>query len=391
MPNHNPRIAIFTAMFPPAYLGGGPIRTLDALVRGAPEGFETAVITADTDHDQIKPLDVISDDWVDYAGNSRVYYTTSRSIRALWRAMLRAREFKPDVVYVNSFFGFHYSIIPQLLARAGFFGPALLLIAPRGEFSRSALGLKTRKKLSFVRLYLLLRMNRVAIWHASSDVEAEDIRAVMGENIEVIVKEDDTDLVSTRTGVARSRQHGPLQAATVSRLVPIKRVDMLLTALSMVRTPMSLHVYGPAEDHAYSERCYAIGRALPEHIKVAFHGEVEHDQIRRVLAQHDVMLLPTASENFGHVVAEALSVSCPVICADTTPWTKWLRAGGGEIVEPDIVASWAEVIDAYASLRPKQLSERREGAATAFDAWQLASASMPHLFTQLKQRLVRLD
>lgn len=383
LPQQPERIVVFAAMFPPAYLGGGPIRTLDALVRSTPYGFETAVITADTDHDRIKPLDVIRNEWVDYPGNSRVYYTTSRSMRALWRAMRRVRAFKPDVVYVNSFFGFHYSIIPQLLARVRFFGRARVLLAPRGEFSASALSLKNKKKRIYLRIYLMLGLNRRVVWHASSNSEEDDIRSTVGKDAFVLVKEDDTDLKPIEFDPSEVRQPGPLRAATVARLVPIKRVDMLLTALSRVSQPLSLDIYGPAEDAAYSARCYALERSLPVHIKVAFHGEVEHADVPRILAEHDVMLMPTASENFGHVIAEALSASCPVVCADTTPWTQWLRAGGGEVVTPDLMHEWVKAIERFATLDSAQLIASRASAARTFRDWKTNRETVPHLFTLL--------
>ena len=43
------RILVAAPLFPPAFLGGGPIRTLDALVSQAPARFNVRVITRDRD------------------------------------------------------------------------------------------------------------------------------------------------------------------------------------------------------------------------------------------------------------------------------------------------------------------------------------------------------
>jgi glycosyltransferase involved in cell wall biosynthesis len=46
--------------------------------------------------------------------------------------------------------------------------------------------------------------------------------------------------------------------------------------------------------------------------------------VREVFSRYDAFVLPTLGENVGHVIAESLSASCPVICSDETPWTDLL-------------------------------------------------------------------
>ena len=40
-----------------------------------------------------------------------------------------------------------------------------------------------------------------------------------------------------------------------------------------------------------------------------------------MLSTQDILVLPTKSENYGHVVFEALSVGCIPIISDRTPWS----------------------------------------------------------------------
>ena len=61
----------------------------------------------------------------------------------------------------------------------------------------------------------------------------------------------------------------------------------------------------------------------------------------------DIFLFPTRGENFGHVVAEALSVGCPVLTTPTTIWTDLLTSGGGSVFDGDVEA--AEMIDRIAA------------------------------------------
>lgn len=38
------------------------------------------------------------------------------------------------------------------------------------------------------------------------------------------------------------------------------------------------------------------------------------------MSEHDLLLMPTLGENFGHVIPEALISGCPVLISDRTPW-----------------------------------------------------------------------
>lgn len=95
------------------------------------------------------------------------------------------------------------------------------------------------------------------------------------------------------------------------------------------------------------------------------------------------MLFPTEGENFGHVTAEALSVGCPVVCADTTPWTPMLNRGGRIVVEPDDSESWSRAIEAYARLGPLEIQKNRDVATSAFSVWRSEAAGRLGLFAML--------
>jgi glycosyltransferase involved in cell wall biosynthesis len=47
------------------------------------------------------------------------------------------------------------------------------------------------------------------------------------------------------------------------------------------------------------------------------------------IAEHDLFLLLTHGENFGHVIIEALAAGCPVLVSDRTAWRGLEAAGVG--------------------------------------------------------------
>ncbi|QHK20134.1 glycosyltransferase [Pseudarthrobacter psychrotolerans] len=379
------KIVVFTSFFAPAFLGGGPIRTLVAMLRGAPSTVDTAVITGNTDLQCTEPMNVPSERWVERDG-SRVFYCNARSWISLLRGMREVLSWKPNVVYVNSFFDAKYSIIPQLLFRTGIFHPDVFIIAPRGEFSPGALTIKGTKKQAYLLVFRLMGLPRRVLWHASTANEEHDIRTVLGLKARILVREDDTLLPSAAAPAEARLEPGILHAVSLSRLSPKKGVVTLLEGLQRVSEPMVLDVIGPAEDSDYFEQCRAAAAAVPANVQVNFVGPKDPDEIRATLAAYDVFFCPTKGENFGHVIAEALSVSCPVLCADVTPWTELLASGGGQVVPQNTAEGWARVVESYARLTHGERFERRLAAGKAYDQWQ-SDSSQPHFFTLLEKHI----
>ncbi|MFC6286328.1 glycosyltransferase [Nocardioides sp. GCM10027113] len=274
------------------------------------------------------------------------------------------------MLYFNSFFDFRLSILPQILSGVAWWRGATTLVAPRGQFGSAALSIGARKKAIFISLYRALRLHRRVIWQASSEREADDIRAAMGSAAKVLVRRNDSLLPAPDDRPIPARQSGlSLRAVFVGRIVPIKGLDLLLQALQSVEHPLRLDVYGPDEDLAFANRCRDLAAETPNWVEVRFHGALQPTQVRPVVAEADLFVMPTRGENFGQVIAESLSVSVPVMMMDVTPWTETMRAGGGVVVPQASTAAWTRALNEYSELGAAGWSERRVAAALAYKSW----------------------
>lgn len=368
-------IAVFAPYYPPAYLGGGPAKSLHTIVSTAPSVYSTYVITRDQDLGAVEALPVERNVWIP-VGPAQVRYTTVASLRVFLKALWDLRARRPEVLYLNSFFDPMLSILPQLFARLGWWSGAHRAVAVRGEFRTAALAIKARKKRAYLALYRFLGLHRRVIWHATSEDEAADIRRVMGAGVTIVVRSDGgSPAVLDRAGFVASE--GPVRFAFLGRIVPIKGILDALTSLRHARSEIEFDLYGPEEDADYAQACRDAAAALPANVRVRFCGLVEPDLVSGLLGSYDAFLMPTHSENFGHVIGEALASGLPVLVRDVTPWTPYIIGGGGIVVGD--ADGWAAAVDAIAAKPPETRLAMRSAAVEAYRKWQ-ANLPTGHLF-----------
>ena len=136
----------------------------------------------------------------------------------------------------------------------------------------------------------------------------------------------------------------------LSRLHPKKGVHELVSAWRALSPPgWRLLLAGPDE-----ARMLPLLRLNAEE-SIEYLGELEGSAKWDLLAAASIAVLPSYSENFGVVVAEALMAGTPVIATHGTPWRGLAthRCGWWIPMEPDsLVATLREAI----ALEPAELA-----------------------------------
>lgn len=161
-------------------------------------------------------------------------------------------------------------------------------------------------------------------WHATSNEEAEDIRR-LGFKQPVCVAPNGVELpTSADLDAARAAWHATMPqlagrrvALFYSRFHRKKRLRELVTLWpSVAPADWVLLVVGVPEEYSVAEiRSWSTGPAA-ERVVVA-----DGRDCPPPFAAAELFLLPSHSENFGLVVAEALAARVPALVTDTTPWT----------------------------------------------------------------------
>src|SRR4051794_22940987 len=135
----------------PGHRAGGPIRTLEGIADRLSDEFALKIITRDRDLGDRQPYpDVTPQTWRD-VGAASVMYLSPKEMNATTLRRLIATT-AHDILYLNSWFSVPFAITPLALRRIRRGPQSPVVIAPRGEFAASALGLHPGRK----RLYLQL-------------------------------------------------------------------------------------------------------------------------------------------------------------------------------------------------------------------------------------------
>jgi len=122
----------------------------------------------------------------------------------------------------------------------------------------------------------------------------------------------------------------------LSRLDPKKGIDLLLAAFARVRaqaTDVALVLGGSGEED-FVERLRRQARDLGVESDVVWAGFLEGAAKQAALADADVFVLPSYSENFGVAVVEAMACGPPVVVSDQVGIHRRISAAQAGLVVP---------------------------------------------------------
>lgn len=375
-----PIVLVFASYYVPARGAGGPVTTLQNLVRAARQDFEFRIITRDRDIRARNRFEGVSLSAWNKVEDGYVYYCRPSELRMGGLASL-VRSTPHDLRYFNSLFDPALTVRPLLARRIGLLEEAPTVIAPRGELSGGALSLKRCKKGAFLSAAKFLGLYSNVFWQASGEPEARRISSKMGVRTDRIMVAPNLPTAIGRDRVLSHRDAGaPLRIVHLGRISPMKNLDFALRVLAAISCPVQFDLYGPVEDVRYWARCRQIVDKLPPNVSTAYRGPVASSEVGEVLADHDLLFLPSRGENYGHVIVEALSVGTPVLISDRTPWRGLAEANAGwalPLSEPNAFRRRIEEIanlgcDDYAAMRryARAYALKAADPEEALEAWK---------------------
>jgi glycosyltransferase involved in cell wall biosynthesis len=193
-----------------------------------------------------------------------------------------------------------------------------LVVSPRGMLEEWALAYRGWKKRLAWQWYQAADLHSAQAFCATSHEEARQLRE-LGFSQPIAVIPNGIDMPQrTAPGPAKI---GDRKVLFLSRIHPKKGLLDLVEAWAALRPAgWQLIIAGPDED-GYTKvvKAAVVEAALDG--AVHFLGEVSGEEKQRLWQQADLFVLPTYSENFGIVIAEALAWRIPVITTRGAPWS----------------------------------------------------------------------
>ena len=372
MKPERPRLVALVEYYLPGFRAGGPMRSISALVEQLGDEIDFYVITRDRDEGSGDPYpDCRHGEWKSL-GKAKVRYLAPGELTP-GRLAAAVGEVQPHAVYLNSFFA-PMSLRLLLARRFGALKGVPIVLAPRGELSPGALRLKTLKKRSFLRLSTWAGLYADVVFHASTDREHGEISGAIRLTEAPRIARNPIAFDRATMG-SRPKASGAARFVFLSRITRKKNLLVAIELLRSVEGLVELEIYGPVIDAAYWRECLALVGKMPPNVIVMYRGPIAHDRVPAALGANHFFLLPTASENFGHAIVEALLAGCPLVISDQTPWLGLSQRGVGWDLPLHDARTWRDALQTcldmdaasyeQASLRAAALGGQIAAADTA--------------------------
>ncbi len=382
---------VFCDYYLPGFKSGGGMWTVVNLVDRFRESYDFYIVTRNHDGKaDKKPYENVNVGEWNTVGPAKVFYlrTGQLSVRA-FREL--ANEVNPDIVFLNSVFSSPSITFLRARKKSGL-SEIPVIVSPCGELAEAALKLKAVKKSLFLMYAKLTGLHQGVIWRASFESDAKDIRAAIGDHIEVHSAPDlppRTILPGFDLSDKPKKSSGAVRLIFVSRLVRKKNLHFLLERLSShTAGDIVLDVVGPIEDREYWNECQAAVKKLPANIEFNVLGPMPYPETLAQMQLAHFFVLPTLNENFGYVFVEALACGCPLLISDRTVWGEVAQKGSGWVVPLEDPIAWDAAIRDCVEMDQERFTRMAMSAREHALAW-LADPDIERATARLLDRAAR--
>lgn len=312
-------ILIFTDHYLPCKTSGGPVITVQNMIRNYHDRYDFYIVCLNRDLDSNEEYPFKTNEFLARENYHCMYV---REFNNSIFNMLISRNF--DVYYCLGTYS-KYTRFFLSKKNQNKIGDSLLVIAPMGNFSSGAMAIKHFKKKMFFTLYKRKFNSKKITWSFTSSLELKEATHVLGDNIISTAHICPDPIFFDDRFINKPFDDKSDTFVFISRICQKKGLLDGIRALKKMDVSCSLDIYGSVEDVEYWNKC--LSEAKDTKIYLQYKGEKNHDEIVMTFSKYRFFLFLTKGENFGHVIFESLNGGClPIVTKSVTPWDNLLES-----------------------------------------------------------------
>ena len=327
-------IVIFIGGYLPGKKYGGPVTSLENFANQLHDSYDIRIICSDHDFKEPDRYKEIREGW-NQVGFAKVFYTNERDYsEEKFHEIIK--DFLDDIVmfYLSGIYYIKMNYETIKLARKL---SIPVLLAPRGDLMKNSITMKSKtkmiKKMTFLALCKITNLFKGVYFQSTSDEETNGLHKYLAIPDNRIFQIPNMPVMEhERTN--HIKKENEIKIVFISRLMVKKNPLLALKAVQNIndKYKVQFDLFGPKEDEGYWQECSTLIDTInstKKNIKITYKGALDPQAAKRIYDTYDCFLFPTLSENYGHVIVEALFSGCPVVLSrGTTPFDDCSNRGG---------------------------------------------------------------
>ena len=358
-------------------LRGGPSKAvLDMVAALRKRGVDASILTTN-DHGRGVDASLPTGKWIDREGIPLIAFPRlSPPVHALREfafspglvRWLKGHLHDYDLLHVHAIFSFPSTWAMREARHAG----VPYLVRTIGQLSPWSLAQSRSRKIWMLRLIEERNLNGAAALHFTAEAERDEVEALglLPPALVLPLGVRLNDQTNLRTPEGSDGADRTTRFLFLSRLHPKKQLDRLLEALALLDqqrpdASWELRIAGRGEP-SYERQLHGQAESLGLGQRCRWLGQVEGEGKDRELADADWLVLPSAAENFGIAVAEALAAGTPAILSPEVAVSEWVATAGAGLVcastPPELARTLAQALGGPSPatrLAARSLAEQR--------------------------------
>lgn len=336
---------------------GGPARSVQGLVSALEaKGIDAWLVS----------LEDGGEPWINGISNYRCF-----GLKGVFGVRRKMEEFideiRPDIIQTHDLWMPKLHMCCVAARRKG----VPYIITPRGSLEKWSLRQKWWKKYPALWSYQGYDMRHALAIHATAESEESQCRKFCGKT--PVYRSTNGLNLPTYLPVRPITQQETRKALFISRIHKKKGLLGLVQAWEKVRPKSWLVEIVGTDADGYQKvvEDEVAKRGLSSDF--VFSGAIADADKWRKYASADLFVLPTHSENFGIVIAEALYAGLPVITTKGAPWADIALTDSGWWVDDDVDAIASAIKEATAKSTTELLEMGERGRKLVVDKYSWGS------------------